>query len=94
MKNHLKQRVQCTSCGWAGGRAAGGVGIGNPCFKCGSAVQSVGEPYLEERVLAACPSCAWWGEVRPERVGTPCMKCGDGTISAAQVVVAGGLVIA
>lgn len=77
MRDRNIQRMVCTGCGWSGGRAAGGVALLAPCSKCGAGVEPVGAPYVEERVLAGCSGCSWWGEVRPARMGTPCKRCGQ-----------------
>jgi len=94
MRNRNIQRVQCLACTWSGGRAAGGEGLALPCAKCGGRVEPIGDPYVEERVLAGCASCQWWGEVQPTRVGRVCVKCGTCCIERVYVVNLAGTVLA
>ena len=95
MRNHEKQRVMCTSCGWSGGRKPSANVLDLPCFKCGSPVEKSGEVYLEERVLVGCPSCSWWGETAPDRIGCQCRRCEAGVLESAVVVTkAAGSVLA
>ena len=78
MKDRTVQRVRCTECSWSGGRGAGGEALSLPCFRCGSAVRTHGEPYVERRVMAGCV-CGWYGVMNLERVGRPCPACSAGT---------------
>lgn len=94
MRENRRQRYHCSACGWTGGRAAGQATTVAPCSKCGGAVVELGPVYTEERVLAGCPSCCWWGERSPARVGQSCPKCGFGITEAVRVVTVQGQVLA
>lgn len=74
MRSLERIRVRCIACGWSGGRAAL-TPTATPCSKCGGPVETMGDPYIEERVLAGCRGCGWWGERPPSRVEHPCPRC-------------------
>ncbi len=93
MRTNNRQRVGCQECGWSGGRADGAPTLLGPCSKCGGSVELLGAPYVEQRVLAGCASCRWWGERTPKRVTAPCPKCERPT-QPASVVTLDGLVLA
>jgi hypothetical protein len=93
MRTKERQRVVCSSCGWNGGRAATRDPLEAPCSKCGAPVALVGAVYLEERVLAGCTGCGWWGERPPARVGAGCVKCPAPTTVPVMVVTLDGQVL-
>lgn len=94
MRNRHIQRVACTACTWGGGRSTTSPNLLAPCFKCGGEVVPDGDPYLEERRLAGCPSCSWWGEVAVDRVLGSCRKCGGSVEPCVVVTAAAGYVLA
>jgi ribosomal protein S14 len=93
MRDTNKQRVQCQTCGWSGGRAASSQQLDAPCGKCGGPTSPVGVAYVEARVLAGCAGCSWWGERSPSGVRAPCRRCGQPT-EPVHVVTLTGTVLA
>lgn len=93
MRIKEKQRVVCTSCGWSGGRKASDTVLDTPCFKCGAPVEKSGGVYVEDRVVAGCVTCPWWGEIPRVRLGVECTRCDGGVIVQAYVVDEAGTVL-
>lgn len=48
-----------------------------PCTKCGGALRRDGDEFVQEKALAGCVACGWWGPRAPVNVDKGCPHCED-----------------